>query len=87
MHQKKTRRNITGSAIQRIRMAASPRVTQEDMVGRLARLDVTVNQSQIAKMENGERPICDYELEAIAKALKVPIQALFSPASPEKGKR
>lgn len=66
-------------------MAASPRVTQDDMVGRLAAHGVTVNQSQIAKMENGERPICDYELDAIAKALKVPIQAFFEQASTASG--
>lgn len=70
-------RNITGSAIQRARMAARPRITQEDMVGRLARLGIHTSQSQIAKMESGRRPVLDYELAAIAKALKVPIQNLF----------
>lgn len=47
------------------------------MVGRLARQGIELNQSQIAKIESGERPVLDYELVAIAKALKVPIQALF----------
>jgi hypothetical protein len=28
-------------------------------------------------IESGERPVLDYELTAFAKALKVPIQALF----------
>jgi len=68
---------MTGRTIQRIRMAAKPKITQEDMVGRLARAGVETNQSQIAKMESGQRPILDYELAAIAKALKVPVQALF----------
>ncbi len=70
-------RNVTGSAIQRFRMAARPRITQEDMVGRLAHLGIQTNQSQIAKIESGQRPVLDYELAAIAKALKVPIQDLF----------
>lgn len=74
---KPSRRNITGAAIHRIRMAAEPRITQEDMVGRLARQGVQLIQSQIAKIENGERPVLDYELAAIAKALKVPVQSLF----------
>jgi transcriptional regulator with XRE-family HTH domain len=76
---KKTRKrkNITGAAIQRIRMAAEPKITQDDLVGRLARHGVQVNQSQIAKIESGERPVLDYELAAIAKALKVSVQLLF----------
>ncbi|MBI2512166.1 MAG: helix-turn-helix transcriptional regulator [Opitutae bacterium] len=73
----KTSRNLTGNAIQRVRLAAVPRITQEDMVGRLARLGIQINQSQMAKIESGDRPILDYELAAIAKALKVPIQSLF----------
>ena len=47
------------------------------MAGRLARQGVQLIQSQVAKIENGERPVLDYELAAIAKALKVPIQTLF----------
>jgi transcriptional regulator with XRE-family HTH domain len=70
-------RNITGAAIRRIRLLASPKVTQEDMVGRLARLDIQINQSQVAKIENGERPVLDYELAAFAKALRVPVQTFF----------
>ena len=77
MKQSKNKRNVTGPAIQRIRMQASPRITQEDMVGRLARLGLQFNQSQIAKIENGDRPIADFELAAIAKALRVRVQAFF----------
>jgi len=58
-------------------MATAPKITQEDMVGRLARQGIQVNQSQVAKIESGDRPILDYELAAIAKALKVPVQAFF----------
>ena len=72
-----TLRNVTGNAIHRIRMAAKPKITQEDMVGRLARQGIQINQSQIAKIESGQRPVLDYELAAIAKALNVPVQALF----------
>jgi len=58
-------------------MAAKPKITQEDMVGRLARQGISINQSQIAKIESGQRPVLDYELAAIAKALVVSVQALF----------
>lgn len=74
---KQRHRNLTGRVIQRIRMATAPKITQEDMVGRLARQGIQVNQSQVAKIESGDRPILDYELAAIAKALKVPVQAFF----------
>ncbi|MFT3783705.1 MAG: helix-turn-helix transcriptional regulator [Nibricoccus sp.] len=70
-------RNITGAAIRRVRLAAVPKITQEDMVGRLARHGILVNQSQVAKIENGERPVLDFELAAVAKALRVPVQAFF----------
>ena len=58
-------------------MAADPKITQEDMVGRLARQGVSLIQSQMAKIESGERPVLDYELAAIAKALKVSVLELF----------
>lgn len=74
---KAQKRNITGAAIRRIRMAAQPKITQEDMVGRLARLGIEVHQSTIAKIENGERPVLDFELRAISDALKVRIETLF----------
>ena len=74
---KQRHRNLTGRAIQRIRMATAPKITQEDMVGRMARQGIQINQSQVAKIESGGRPILDYELAAIAKALKVPVQAFF----------
>ncbi|MDP3072376.1 MAG: helix-turn-helix transcriptional regulator [Opitutaceae bacterium] len=73
----RNRRNVAGKAIHRLRTAANPRITQEDMAGRLAKQGVPMIQSQIAKIEIGERPILDYELFAIAKALKVPVQTLF----------
>ena len=77
MKSRKERRNITGQAIQHLRNLAVPRITQEDMVGRLARQGLQINQSQIAKIESGGRPVLDYELAAIAKALKVPVQVFF----------
>lgn len=70
-------RNVSGEAIRRLRMAAEPRITQEDMAGRLARHGLALLQSQIAKIESGDRPVLDYELIAFAKALKVPVQNLL----------
>jgi hypothetical protein len=75
-------RNITGTSIQRSRLAASPKISQRGLVQRLARLGVTSNRSQIAKIEAGDRPVLDYELAAIAKALKVSVETLFQESVP-----
>lgn len=77
MSSKRKRRNVTGKNIQRLRISAQPKITQEDMAGRLARVGLDMNQSQIAKIESGERILADYELLAFAKALRVPVQTLF----------
>lgn len=69
-------RNLTGSAVKRIRMSLVPKVTQEDMVGRLARQGLSFSQGMVAKMENGHRPISDFELVAIARALRVSVQVI-----------
>jgi transcriptional regulator with XRE-family HTH domain len=58
-------------------MVSTPKIAQEDMVGGLAQQGIQMNQSQVAKIETGQRPVLDYELAGIAKALKVPIQTLF----------
>jgi transcriptional regulator with XRE-family HTH domain len=74
---KRKRRNVTGEKIQRLRIAAQPKITQQDMAGRLARVGLDMNQSQVAKIESGERMIADFEVIAFAKALRVPVQELF----------
>lgn len=73
-------KNLTGSAIKRIRMGMKRKVTQEDMVARLARQELFLTQGQIAKLENGRRPINDFELICIARALKVPVQVIVDEA-------
>lgn len=70
-------RNVAGAQIQAIRETLRPKVSQEDLCGRLAKLGVTLTRTQVAKLENGRRPIFDYELEAIAQALRVPITTLL----------
>lgn len=58
-------------------MARRPKVSQEDLAGRVASHGVPLSQAQIAKAENGQRPLKDFELWAIARALRVPVQDLF----------
>lgn len=48
-----------------------PRLTQDDLSGRLARLGIQLDRSAIAKIENNLRHVLDYELKALAEALGV----------------
>ena len=70
-------KNIIGSRLRKARKTAKPPVTQLDLVARLQLLGVSVDQSAISKIEAGQRPVNDFELVALAKALKVPIQYFF----------
>ena len=47
-------------------------------VARLGLQGMKVDQSIISKIENGSRPVYDYELPKIAKALKVTVEWLLN---------
>lgn len=72
---KKTReaksRNIIGQRVRKARLASKPPVTQDDLVGRLARQGITLDQTAVSRIENETRYVMDYEALAIARALKV----------------
>jgi len=70
------RRNITGGRIRQARLAAKPPVSQEDLSGRLAVLGVTLDQGAISRIETEERYLMDYELVAIARALRIKSSSL-----------
>lgn len=78
---KKTRqpakKNIIGERVRLARLAMKPRVSQEDLSGKLARLGIQITQTGISKIESGDRYVMDYEAAALAKALRVPINALY----------
>lgn len=59
-----------------------PRVSQEDLCGRAALDGVTLTRTQVAKIEAGTRPVTDYELMAIARALDVALDELLPHAAP-----
>ncbi len=64
-------RNVVGSRVQEARKQAKPPITQKDLVARLQVLGLKVDQSTISKIEQGTRPVFDFEVVALAKALKV----------------
>ena len=78
---KKTRqlqqKNAIGKRVRRARLGMNPRVSQEDLSGRLAALGVQITQTGISKIEGGSRYVMDYEALVIAKALKVSISWLY----------
>ena len=65
------KRNIVGIRVRQARKAAEPPITQSDLIARLQLLDMNIDQSGLSKIENGQRPVSDMEVIALAKALKV----------------
>jgi transcriptional regulator with XRE-family HTH domain len=59
------------------RLAIRPRVSQEDLSGRLAAKGIQITQTGISKLENRDRYVMDYEALAIAKALRVSVSWLY----------
>ena len=71
------KRNIVGSRVRNARREAKPPVTQTDLVARLQVLGVVIDQSGISKIESGQRPVLDFEVVALATALKVAVAWLL----------
>lgn len=64
-------KNIVGKRVCEARKKTKPPVTQKDLVARLEIQGLHINQSVISKIEQGQRPVTDVEIVAMAKALKV----------------
>jgi transcriptional regulator with XRE-family HTH domain len=78
---KKTRRadqrNVIGRRVRQARLRLNPRVSQEDLAGRLAGQGILLDRSAVSRIESQTRYVMDYEAAAIARALKVPVGWLF----------
>jgi len=70
-------RNIVGIRVRQARMAAKQRITQKELVARLQVLGIMIDQSGLSKIENGQRPVSDIEVVALAKALEVSPMSLL----------
>ena len=75
--QRANKKNLVGGRVRRARYQLEPKVSQEDLSGRLARLGVTIDRTGISKVESFERYVMDYEAAALAKALKVSVGWLY----------
>ncbi len=72
------KRNIVGRRILQLRRKIRPKVTQEDLAGRVAAMSVTLDRTAIYRIELGTRAVSDIELAALARALRVPVSSLFA---------
>lgn len=70
-------RNLIGIRLREIRLRSCPEVSLEDLAGRLAARGVVIDRSAIGRIENGNRYVLDYELKALAGALRVRISDLL----------
>ena len=70
-----SKKNIVGSRIRKARKQS--RITQMELAARLQVLGIRIDRPAISKVETGNRPVTDIEIDAIAKVLKVPVSWLF----------
>ena len=70
-------KNIVGRRIAEARSLLRPPITQDSLSGRVARLGIQLDRAAIAKIENNQRRVLDYELKALAAALGVQVKWLF----------
>ena len=75
--QRAKKKNLVGGRVRLARYSLEPKVSQDDLSGRLARQGVTIDRSGISKIESFERYVMDYEAAALAKALKVSVGWLY----------
>ena len=71
------RKNLIGPTIKKVRLSLKPKVSQQDLAGRLAARGIEIDRSAIARIEHGNRFVRDFEILGIAAALRVPLAKLF----------
>lgn len=67
-----------GRRVAEARRGCKPPLTQDALSGKLARIGVQLDRAAIAKIENDQRYVLDYELKALARALGVEIAWLLA---------
>lgn len=68
---KKNEKNLIGDRVYQARHKSKPKITQSDLLARLAVRGVELEKTTISKIEAKTRPVTDVELVAIADALGV----------------
>lgn len=70
-------KNVIGHTIKKVRVSLEPKVSQQDLAGRLAARGIQIDRSAIARIESQTRFVRDFEIIGIAAALRVPLSRLF----------
>ncbi|QOY37179.1 helix-turn-helix domain-containing protein [Anaerobacillus isosaccharinicus] len=73
-----TSRNLVGDRIRQARHKNKPKLTQSDLLARLAVRGMELEKTTISKIEAKTRPVTDIELVVIADALGVSILWLLN---------
>lgn len=67
--------NIVGNKIKKYRI--EQKLSQKELSERLETYAVYICRGSISRIESHERTVTDFELRAMAKILKVPVEELF----------
>jgi len=70
-------KNIIGRRVAEARRDCRPALTQDALSGKLAQLGIQLDRAAIAKIENNQRHVFDYELNALSRALGVHVNWLL----------
>lgn len=71
--------NIVGSRVREARLKANPPISQKDLAARLQVGGLAyIDQAKVSRIESGKRPVYDYEIAPLAKALGVSLHWLLS---------
>lgn len=66
-------KNLIGDRVRIARLKNKPKITQNDLLARLAVRGIELEKTIISKIESKTRPVTDKELVALADALDVSI--------------
>jgi hypothetical protein len=66
-------KNIVGGRVRQARAKCKPPLTQKELSTRVIKCGVDIDRAGVAKIETGIRCVLDYEVLAIAKALRVSV--------------
>jgi len=76
------RRNIIGKTIRVLRKRKN--LTQDELTAKIQLTGINIDRPMLSRIETNSREVYDFEVKAIAEALDMSINDLFSTNSPEK---
>ncbi len=70
-------KNVIGPNVRRARLSFEPPLTQDQLSGRLATMQLMLDRVAITKIESGQRCVFDFEIGVLAQVLKVDVRWLL----------